>query len=121
MVLLARYQYATGDIQGTLQCITDGCSLHETVSLRNQHGRLVCGVGATSPWELGPLRWLARGVRGAVPLCVCVCVCVGGGGIDTSPNQPNPRQGGERVELGAAGLTDGSVLLHPHTGSSTVP
>ncbi|PNH08977.1 hypothetical protein TSOC_004443 [Tetrabaena socialis] len=32
-----------GDIQGILQCITDGCSLHETVSLRNQHGRLVCG------------------------------------------------------------------------------
>ncbi|PNW81148.1 hypothetical protein CHLRE_07g344300v5 [Chlamydomonas reinhardtii] len=35
-----------GDIQGTLQCITDGCSLHETVSLRNQHGRLVCGITA---------------------------------------------------------------------------
>ncbi|GLC67233.1 hypothetical protein PLESTF_000531700 [Pleodorina starrii] len=35
-----------GDIHGVLQCITDACSLHETVSLRNQHGRLVCGITA---------------------------------------------------------------------------
>ncbi|KAG2492037.1 hypothetical protein HYH03_009766 [Edaphochlamys debaryana] len=33
-----------GDVRGVLNCITEGCSLHETVSLRNQHGRLVCGI-----------------------------------------------------------------------------
>ncbi|GIL66974.1 hypothetical protein Vafri_20472 [Volvox africanus] len=35
-----------GDIQGVLQCITGACNLEEAVSLRNQHGRMVCGITA---------------------------------------------------------------------------
>lgn len=33
-----------GDLAGILQCITEGHSLQETIQLRNQHGRLVCGI-----------------------------------------------------------------------------
>ncbi len=35
---------SAGNIKGVLQCITDGFSVHECVSLKNQHGKLVCGV-----------------------------------------------------------------------------
>ncbi|GFR44135.1 hypothetical protein Agub_g5300 [Astrephomene gubernaculifera] len=45
---LPRLHYCAyrGDVEGILQCINEGCSLHETISLRNQHGRLVCGITA---------------------------------------------------------------------------
>lgn len=39
---------AAGDLNGILQCINDGHALNTTVALRNQHGRLVCGVSGGS-------------------------------------------------------------------------
>lgn len=42
---------SAGDLRGILNSITDGCNIHETVSLRNQHGRLVCGVSTSAPCE----------------------------------------------------------------------